>query len=176
MATDTQKSKRLLITSGIALALFGIIFPFFRWYVLMHATCAPSNDFCGVDGAMVIVFVSIPCFLLGLLSILRGLILTDQPRQRLYWPALGSLVCSLLAVVAHILLRTVPVTGKAAGYAWDVFILTLIISSLLSLMMAITALVATRDLGWSRGRLFSLLAFVASVLLLFWLLLSGPII
>ena len=157
-STENRGNKFGLIAAGIAIAVVGMGWPFFRWYVLMHATCAPSNDFCGMENMLLIMFLGVPCLLLGLLLMMMGLLISDRPRQHLYWPALVSLACSVLtAVLAWFLLRSM------GG-----FMATLIGSfgSVFAMIIAGVATFNTASLDWSKGRLLSLIALLISMILL----------
>lgn len=164
MDTDVRRRKYWLIGVGIAIALIGTSAPFFNWYVLMRATCPPSDDLCGMENILLFMFVSIPCLLLGTILFLIGLILTDRPRARLYWPAILSLVFGLLAGAARFTLDSKLVVG---GNLWTILLLTSIISSLLALIIAIVATIATLmlELGWLKGRLLSCIALVMGAIL-----------
>lgn len=171
MAVATRRRKCVLIGLGMALAIFGIAFPLFRWYVLMHATCEPSNDLCGLENVYIFLFLSIPCLLFGLLLILIGLLVTDRPRERLYWSASLSLAFGISAEVARLILHVESMTG---GNLWMLLALTSTIASLLALIGASVSMVMTMELGWWKGRLLSVIALTVGVILLLQLLLTGP--
>jgi hypothetical protein len=77
---NDRNSKRLrsyqgtfLIVAGIGVIIVAMVAPLFYWYVIMHATCAPSDDLCGMNTGMVLLLFSLPCVLIGLVMLLVGL-------------------------------------------------------------------------------------------------------
>ena len=71
-------SSILLIFAGLGVIIVGIVAPFFYWYVIMHATCAPSDDFCGMGAPLVILFFSLPCGLIGIVTLLIGIFSSNR--------------------------------------------------------------------------------------------------
>ncbi|WP_151759803.1 hypothetical protein [Dictyobacter vulcani] len=103
-------------------------------------------------------FLGVPCLLLGLLLMMMGLLITNQTRQHLYWPALVSLGCSVLtAVLAWFLLRSM---GGLMVTLMGSF------GSVFALLIAGVAIFNTANLDWSKGRLLSLIALLISMILL----------
>jgi hypothetical protein len=77
-----RRLRNFLLSGGLVVIIIAIAAPFFRWYVIMHATCGPSDDLCGLGTALVVLSFSLPCLVIGIVMLLFGVISLYQERGR----------------------------------------------------------------------------------------------